>query len=946
MSGASPLDPERWRRIEALFQAAVELPPEARAAYLAGACGDDLGLRAEVDSLLRADAATAADSLGAAIRAEARYLADPGGRIGTRIGPYRIDREIGRGGMGTVFLAVRDDLEFEQRVALKLLRRGLETTEAVARFRDERQLLAALEHPGIVRLLDGGSAGDGLPYLVMEYVEGEPITDYCESHHLSIRARLELFGQVCAAVQFAHQRLVVHRDLKPSNILVGADGVPKLLDFGIAKLLGSEAGTREARTRTGMHLFTPEYGSPEQARAESITVATDVYSLGAVLYELLCGERAHRLSGGDVVETLRVICEREPPRPSTVAAPARRRALAGDLDNIVLKALQKEPARRYASVEQLAEDVRRHLDGRPVLARAGTWSYRASKFVRRRRVPIAIAAAVATALGVATVVSLEQARRAERRFEDVRHLANSLLFEVDEQIQHLEGATAARELIVSRARQYLDRLAAEAGGDATLAREVALAYLKTGDILANPRGPNLGRPREAIENYSKARAMLEQLLARGHEPEAVSWSLARVLLQSGEPLSREGDPAAGRDAVRRAVRLVESLPESESYDYEVALLAHLSQFEHESAHGVVAAVAGSVAKAQQVAERWSRTRPSARATYWLGICLEAQGALHFAEADPEGAAVALREARRLFTELVEEHPEHAGYRRELWLASIWEAKSLTGVSELSIWNPHSADAAAGEATLERALELAERLFSRDSLDQRAASEVAGTLTPLAVLRARRSPAAALPLFERALAIWEAMPTAARAAGYFRQFERFTRCSMAEPLAQVGRLDEARAALRAGRVLAEQNELAPGAGVEERAAHLSCRYQGVRALRALGDSSAEPELAALIEELRALQASHPQAIEVVLGLSEALRLRAELRPGERCPSTREAIEIWRQWPGPPTAFTGRVEAELEAELAGCPQAPGAAEAAVAARAPMAVVGFVSGLRLWR
>ncbi len=303
MTRPAPPDPARWRRIEELFQAAVELPVGQRDAFLADAAGADVALRTEVEALLRADLGATAGGFGAAVRNEVRELADGTAWIGARLGPYRLERELGRGGMGTVFLGVRDDDEFHQRVAVKLLRRGLETTEAIARFRDERQLLAALEHPGIVRLLDGGSLGEGLPYLVMEYVEGEPITDYCESHRLALRERLDLFVQVCDAVEFAHQHLVVHRDLKPSNVLVGSDGVPKLLDFGIAKLLDEEGGGREARTRTGMHLFTPEYASPEQARAEPITVASDVYSLGAVLYEMLTGVRAHQL-GDDPVATL------------------------------------------------------------------------------------------------------------------------------------------------------------------------------------------------------------------------------------------------------------------------------------------------------------------------------------------------------------------------------------------------------------------------------------------------------------------------------------------------------------------------------------------------------------------------------------------------------------------------------------------------------------------
>jgi eukaryotic-like serine/threonine-protein kinase len=409
-------DQARWQRIEALFDQALALSDEQRRAFVEQECGDDEHLHHEVAELLAA-APTAPGSLRQPIVVAARALAADAvtAQVGRRIGPFRLERLLGEGGMGAVYLAERDDAQFHQRVAVKLLSHSVGSPQAVARFRDERQILAALDHPNIVRLLDGGSTDDGIPYLVMEHIEGGTLTHYARERNLTVRAQVMLIRQVCAALQYAHQNLVVHRDVKPSNILVDKGGTPKVLDFGIAKLLApSTELALEARTRTGFAIFTPEYGSPEQARGESISTATDVYSTGAVLYELLAGRPPHRTTGSQM-EVLRSICEDEPAPPSAVAPATRRSELAGDLDNIVLKTLHKEPGQRYASMEQLADDLGRWLSGLPVQAHASTFGYRARKFLRRNKVLVAAAAVVSLALLGATGVSLRQASRADEQ---------------------------------------------------------------------------------------------------------------------------------------------------------------------------------------------------------------------------------------------------------------------------------------------------------------------------------------------------------------------------------------------------------------------------------------------------------------------------------------------------------------------------------------------------
>jgi eukaryotic-like serine/threonine-protein kinase len=396
------LTPERWKQIEGVFDAAIDLAPEERDAYLDATCGEDAELRRQVEMLIRSHDAAGSfieEPAVAGVITNPSRLDEEAPFIGRRVGSYRIVRELGRGGMGAVYLAVRADDEFQKRVAIKLVKRGMDTDFILRRFRQERQILASLDHTYIARLMDGGTTDDGLPYFVMEYIQGLPVNQFCDAHKLSTPERLRLFLKVCAAVGFAHQNLVIHRDLKPSNVLVMADGTPKLLDFGIAKLLNPEMGGRALDPTTlAMRLMTPEYASPEQVRGETVTMVSDVYSLGVLLYDLLTGHRPYTFRSRSPDEMARIICEQEPERPSVavnlievIPAGGRepleitpdsvsrvrdgsleklRRQLSGSIDNIVLKSLRKEPQRRYQSVEEFARDIEHYLEGRPVSAPA------------------------------------------------------------------------------------------------------------------------------------------------------------------------------------------------------------------------------------------------------------------------------------------------------------------------------------------------------------------------------------------------------------------------------------------------------------------------------------------------------------------------------------------------------------------------------------------------
>ncbi|HEY3835304.1 MAG TPA: serine/threonine-protein kinase, partial [Bryobacteraceae bacterium] len=473
-------DAARWERIQELFHAASEMSPGERGLYLGGACADDPSLRSEVEALL--DSPAAADDLLAPIRDESALVFNlpAGPRDGDRVGPYRIVRQIGSGGMGAVYGAVRSDGQYQQQVAIKLVRPDVSGAEVLARFRNERQMLANLAHPNIARLLDGGITQSALPYLVMELVDGVPIDEYCRSRNLTIRDRLLLFRTVCSAVQYAHHALLVHRDIKPSNILVTRDGVPKLLDFGIAKLLGSGETGQNPVTRLAERPMTLDYASPEQVRGELTTTATDIFSLGVLLYELLSGRRPYETGDTHPEEAHRRICETEPVRPST-----HNHEIGRELDDIVAMAIRKEPNQRYSSVEKLSADIHNYLDGFPVSATRGSRRYYSVKFIRRHRAWVAVAlsgVAILTAFGIGmSVLAAKLARerdtaRMERsRAEQVSSFVSSL-FQASDPFQVKGKTITARRLLDVGAERITRELQTQPSVRADVVETMALAY--------------------------------------------------------------------------------------------------------------------------------------------------------------------------------------------------------------------------------------------------------------------------------------------------------------------------------------------------------------------------------------------------------------------------------------------------------------------------------------
>jgi len=540
--------------VERLFEAALEIPPEQRAEFLSQRC-TDADVRREVALLLEHDRG-AETFLGHAVAGEAASVVRSlSFSRGERLGPYRILSVIGRGGMGLVYLAKRADGKFDQRVAIKVVQAGLGGLLA-GRLQQECRILASVEHPNIARLLDAGATSDSLPYFVMEYVAGRPIDRFCDERKLSPRECVQLMLPLCEAVQFAHQKLVVHRDLKPDNILVTAEGIPKLLDFGIAKVIGdAPAAALETVTR----VLTPEYGSPEQVRGEPVTTSTDIYALGGVLYKLLTGSTPHQIEGKSPVDTLRAICEEDVRRPSSL-----RPELAGDLDHILQMALRKEPQRRYASADQFATDLRRWLEDKPVLASPDTVWYRSGKFLRRHWLGAIAAAIVLLALVTGAAVAAWQARRAERRFEDVRHLANVFLFDFEQSIHNVPGATKARQLLVKTALEYLASLSKEASGDRALTRELAAAYEKVGDIQGEPGVGNVGNTEGAVESYQQAVSLRQSLHDAESTDPAIRIAMAAGLVKLANVQARTPDLESAVWNCRRALLLAGKTIESHS----------------------------------------------------------------------------------------------------------------------------------------------------------------------------------------------------------------------------------------------------------------------------------------------------------------------------------------------------------------------------------------------
>ncbi|MHC4947310.1 MAG: protein kinase domain-containing protein [Planctomycetota bacterium] len=719
-----------YRRVKDVFLLACDLEAEARETVLARECGDDADLRAQVEALLAEhDAPVDGDAVTAPTaepgRAGATVRAGGGRPHPQMIGGCRVVRELGRGGMGVVYLAVKEDERFRRRVAIKVLKRGMDAEEVVRRFDLERQVLAALNHPNIARLYDGGETDDGRPYFTMEYVEGQPFDTYCDSHRLTIAERLDLFRSVCSAVQYAHRNLVVHRDLKPGNVIVTKEGIPKLLDFGIAKIINPEVSLIAGDpTSPEFRVMTPEYASPEQVRGDPITTASDVYSLGVMLYELVSGHRPYRIRSRVKAELERIICEEDPERPSTAistveevagtaegGAPTTRtitpesvsrtrgvarldrlqKRLAGDIDNIVLMAMRKEPQRRYDSVEQFSEDIRRHLNDLPVIARRDSLPYRTGKFLRRHRAGVAVAALVVIAVGAGAIAAIASARageagaraevaaaearlqaeRAQRRAGQVRELVDFFMTDFHAAVERLPDALEARELIIEKAREYLEEnFVEEAEDDPTVRFQLARAYDRLGNIQGGVRNPVKGETPAALASFRRALELADGVAAERPDDMEARRLQAVIRIHLADVRFKIGEADEARDLRVAALEICDELYDPRDAEtwrqYAIALAEVAKSHSHA---GDYDAAAGRYEESLELRRSLARKRPddvSAQRSLAVG-CVRLAAVLERLDRRDEAIEryADSVDVRRRITALV---PDTNRYERDLGLA--------------------------------------------------------------------------------------------------------------------------------------------------------------------------------------------------------------------------------------------------------------------------------------
>ena len=766
----------RWEDIKRLFDEVAELDAPAREARLAS--GADPELADEVRSLvdwhdgstgfLESPPARVTDLLRDAV-------------IGQSLGPWHIVSVIGQGGMGVVYRAERADAAFTRQAAVKVIGPNADAASVVERFQRERQTLADLDHRNIARLLDGGTTPGGHPYFVMEFVDGQPIDHYCDTRRLPIDDRLELFLRVCNGVQYAHENLVVHRDIKPDNILVTADATPKLLDFGVARLLrGGAASFDDHADGSATWLMTPDFASPEQMAGKASTTGTDVYSLGVVLYLLLTGARPYRLHGSTPTEILALLSASPAKAPSrvvlegdTAAARAEHRAttpgalartLAGDLDAIIAKAIALAPADRYHSVTDLVRDVKAYRASLPVGAHPPTAGYLARKFIRRYRRRV-LAAAVVVGLGLAGVaavawqasVAARERGRAERRFNDVRQLANAFMFDVNDTIANVPGTMATRELIVKTTVEYLDSLARESADDPSLQRELARAWIRVGDVQGNPSNANLGDTAGALRSYRRAVVLAEG--ARGAAPADVdaARALATAHRRLADVMAWSGDTGAALTESDTSKRLYDSVAERVGTldDRLEAAIGWIKEGDllgnpNLPNAGRTTEAAAAFATGLAAFRALNQEHPGdIRVERFVGVSLERIGTLQEAAARWQEAEAAYRESFEIRRALATREPGHRNIQRDLAIA----------YEKLGKVERATSGSGAGIGNLRNALAQFERLAAVDPADVNAARSAAISREVLGTaLRESRQLPEARRLFEAALATHEGLAT--------------------------------------------------------------------------------------------------------------------------------------------------------------------------------------------
>jgi len=851
--------------VEELFHEVADLSPSEREKYFTEHGVED-EIRCEVEALLAFDAGATEflenDVSAAAMQALPQL--EPRHR---RCGPYRLLHMIGRGGMGAVYLAERADGEVMQRVAIKLLPPGAGDAYR-ERFLQERQIFASLIHANIARMMDAGHLDNGQPFLAMEYVDGRPIDVFASG--LPVRQKVGLFLKVCSAVSYLHRNLVVHRDLKPSNILVTAEGEPKLLDFGIAKLLDVTTDT----TATAMRMLTPDYASPEQVTGERVSTATDIYSLGAVLYRLLTSRPAHEFADQSAAAIARVVTSREVTRPSKWTP-----ELKGDLEAILMKALRKDPLERYVTVEQMVEDLEAFLESRPVRARSGNTGYRARKFFRRYWIQLVAAALILFSLTAGLYVANRERALAQRRFQDVRQLANKL-FDIDAQVRELAGSTKARQLIVDTSLEYLRRLVPDLRGDPDLTLELATAYMRVGRVQGVPITPNLGHMDQAARTLRTAEGLIQYVLSVQPSNRMAMLRSAQIAHDRMILARLGGRPDEALALARKSAAWLEKFRARESDKAEASgiLAAYLNVAEQFN-------LSDEYDEALRLCRRGTEIAKLFHSESYAGDLLWVSADVYRIEGDFDKALRDIRESVRLLA------PDPGSSVRSpvsnYAMALIKEGRILGEDGAVSMGKSEEA-----VLSLDQAFQITDELVHKDPLDQSARGRLAMAGLSLAGILRHTDPVRALGVYDHALRhLGEIKGNAS-----FEKYEVSALTGSSYPLRRLRRPDEARKRLDAALERLHHLKLYPAEKIDVSEVH--------QFLSALADHEAETgnlrhAIGIYQDLLNRLEAEPDVGLDDAMTLSNIWRSLAPLYRRTGQPDLASALDakrldLWRRW----------------------------------------------------
>jgi len=900
------LSAERWREISPYLDEALSLDDNQRASWLEifGAKRPDLV--EVVRGLLREHLQLRREQFldrGPAPIVEESTLA------GQTIGAYRFISLIGQGGMGTVWLAERCDGHFERHVAIKFLHLSVATQGGIERFKREGRILAQLTHPNVAELLDAGITPNREPYLVLEYVDGEPIIGYCDRQKLDINDRIRLFLDVLGAVAHAHANLIVHRDLKPSNVMVRKDSCVKLLDFGIAKLLADD-GTPAPATLLTLEAggaLTPLFAAPEQISGGKITTATDIYALGLLLYLLLTGH--HPLGKGQrsPAEWMKAVVDTDPPRPSqiirtsdlndvatrrTTAPEKLSRQLRGDLDTIIAKALKKNAAERYQSVTAFADDLRRYLKHEPISAHPESLLYRSNKFILRNKLGVAIVALTLLGATIALTTIEREARRAEYRFQQVRKLAHSVLFDLNPQIELLAGSTKAREQLVKTSLEYLDSLSSEAGNDSRLQLELAEAYIKVGDVQGNPNYANLGQPVAALESYAKAIAIANKL---GNSAEGLE-TLATAYSDTGTvQASQMGTRSAGRENLRLAASIADSIPKLTGKPaYRLRLLAYGFLGDADKLYDADRA-AEPLHRCLEIAREWVQVDPGREPRFLLAVATREWSDILWYRGDLKAARESLLQSAAMFHEVLTEDPNNGDWVREQHVAEE-EIGVVSG--DPDYFNLRDTESAV--EWLQKDVEGYKYLLSADSNDVRARFGLSEALAELGAVYRESDPRRAEGLYHRSFSLSNSVLQSNPQDSETLYWQSFERIGFASDLELLGKHAAAMAELRQAINVLEDSGNRDSTefyfrSLLGRALHRRAAY----AVRVGNQAQAAKDLQKSEQTLRPLFQQNPRNLRVLNDLADCYREQGNLAVSRRnwheaAVAYRKSLELWDRW----------------------------------------------------